>query len=133
MVDLAEYLLADSSYSPLSYDKGKTADFVEDLINLKGFVVVCERKGKIVGGMVGDIIQPWFSQDNVGIEHIVYMDPNERSGRDAVKMVSSWIDWCKENECKQIRPAVSTGNLKIARLYEAFGFTYVGPNYVMNV
>lgn len=133
MVAKAARHLETCSYSPLSYDMDKAAEFIEDLILTNRYVAVVERNGEIVGAMLGDIIQPWFTNDLIGIEYIIYIEPGHRVGKDAYQLIGRWINWCKENGVKQIRPQISSGNLGAARLYEAMGFQYVGPCFSMNV
>lgn len=130
-IELAEAHLSASSYAALSYNQAKTTDFLEDLINENGFAVVIERDGLIVGGMIGDVINPWFSDSKVGIEHIIYVDPAYRIGRDVYRLIRSWVEWCKAQGCEQIRPQITSGNVRVARLYEAMGFKPCGYNFVM--
>lgn len=133
MVELAAEYLQHSSYAPLVYDKIKTHDFLDELLDEKGFMVVAERDGQIVGGMVGDVITPWFSDDKIGVEYIIYMHPDYRTGRDAYRLIRSWVEWCKYQDVKQIRPAISSGVNRGERLYQAMGFEVVGSNFLMNV
>lgn len=133
MVDLAGGYLITSSYAQIEYDKNKTQDFLEELLAENGFMVVSERDGQIVGGMVGDVIQPWFSCDKIGIEYILYMHPEYRAGRDTYRLIRSWIEWCKHQGVKQIRPSISSGIQGGERLYQAIGFDIVGSNFLMNV
>ncbi|MFA5135688.1 MAG: GNAT family N-acetyltransferase [Patescibacteria group bacterium] len=133
MVELAAGYLQHSSYAPLIYDKIKTHDFLEELLDENGFLVVSERNGQIVGGMVGDVITPWFSNDKIGVEYILYMHPDYRTGRDAYRLIRSWVEWCKYQGVKQIRPAISSGINRGERLYQAMGFEAVGSNFLMNV
>lgn len=132
MVELAAPYLAGSSWSPMIYDRVKTHDFLYDLIEDNGFLVVVERDGQIIGGMVGDIIQPWFSNDLMGIEHILYVHPDHRSGRIAYQLIKAWMQWCIENGAKQIRPMISSGNFGADRLYQAMGFKPVGGAYLLD-
>ena len=133
MVQKAAKHLETCSYAPLAYEMGKAEDFIRDLISINGYVAVIERNGEIVGAMLGDIVEPWFSSDRIGIEYIVYVEPGHRSGKEIVQLIGRWINWCKENNVKQIRPQISSGNLGASRLYEAMGFKYVGPCFCMNV
>lgn len=133
MVELVVPYLAESSWSRMEYNKNKTRDFLFDLMEDKGFVVVAERDGKIIGGMVGDIIRPWFSDDLMGIEHILYVHPDYRMGRLPYQLIRAWAAWCKDNGAKQIRPFISSGNFAGCRLYEAMGFKSVGGAYLMEI
>lgn len=133
MVALVVPYLAESSWSRMAYNPNKTADFLAELIDDKAFVVVAERNGNIIGGMVGDVVQPWFSDDIMGIEHILYVHPDHRVGKLPYQLIRSWAEWCKDNGAKQIRPIISSGNLSANRLYQAMGFKPVGGAYLLDV
>lgn len=133
MVALVVPYLAESSWSRMAYNPNKTADFLAELIDDKAFVVVAERNGNIIGGMVGDVVQPWFSDDIMGIEHILYVHPDHRVGKLPYQLIRAWAEWCKDNGAKQIRPIISSGNLSANRLYQAIGFKPVGGAYLLDV
>lgn len=133
MVELVIPYLAESSWSRMEYNRNKTADFLEDLMDDNGFLVVAEREGKIIGGMVGDIVRPWFSDDLMGIEHILYVHPDYRMGRVPYQLIKAWTQWCIDNGAKQIRPMISSGNFAAVRLYQAMGFQTVGGAFLMEV
>lgn len=133
MIDLARVHLAASSYAELSYNANKTVDFIEELLESNGFAVGIEKNGLLVGAMLGDVIEPWFSDSKVGIEHIIYVDPEHRSGRDVYRLIRAWVEWCKAQGCEQIRPQITSSIFKVARLYEAMGFELSGYNFVLTV
>ena len=95
------------------------------------YAAVIEKDGEIIAFMGGDIIEPWYSDDAIGIEYGVYVWPNHRGGKCPIMLISNFVAWCKMNNVKQIRPGISTGNTKLSGLYIALGFTKTGDNFLM--
>ena len=125
---LALAMSDNSSFAVLGFCPERFAAFVAPLIT-HGFALVSDIDGEVVGAMLGDVVQPWFAKNRMGVEYAVYLAPEHRSGLTAARMVSRWERWCKEQGAVQCRPSISTGNTQISRLYEAMGFETVGAAY----
>ena len=118
---LAVSMVNESNFMPFGVSRDKFNPFMQALIKY-GFVVVLEKDGKLVGGMLGDVTTPWHSDYVMGIEHAVYIQPEHQSGIAAARMVKQWIEWCRRQGAIQCRAFVGTGNPNICRLYTAMGF-----------
>ena len=129
MVELGAMHVASCSYKDFAYDRAKTAKALSDLMDKHGFAVVAEQDGKIVGGMVGDVVEMWFSTTRLGIEHIIFIHPKYRGPRMAVRLIAAWEKWCKIQKCEYIQASVTSGHFGAANLYARLGFEYVGPNF----
>ena len=132
MLKLAGDHLKNCNYDRLVYNSDKARLLGQQLLDNDGFFVVIEHDGKVVGGMLGDVVSPWFSDSKVGIEYIIYVDPGHRQGRDTYRLIRSWLEWCKIQQCVQIRPMVTSGNMQVCRLYKAMGFELAGETFLMN-
>ena len=132
LLELGQMMIQDSAYSVFSYSEEKISSFLPALIT-HGFAWVYESGGKVRGLMLGDVVSPWYSVDRMGIEYLIYIDPQYRSGLVASKLIFKWMSWCKEQGAIQIRPGVSTGDDSISRLYERLGFGKTGATYALNV
>jgi GNAT superfamily N-acetyltransferase len=133
MVEAAVLFLQESSFSRLIYNKAKTATHLHDLMDRNGFAVIYEKNGNVIGGMVGDLVQPWFSDDLIGIDLILYIHSAYRRGKVAYQLIKAWQNWCIKNGARQLRPVISTGQKAGNRLYEAMGFEYMGGAFLMDI
>lgn len=129
---MAAAMLADSDYAPFDVNAERFERFATPLIT-HGFAMVKEVDGELVGAVLGDVITPWFSSKRMGVEYAVYIDAKHRNGLTAARMVAQWVKWCKAHEAVQCRAGVSTGNMAIARLYEAMGFKRSGTAFILDL
>lgn len=135
--DIAEVLaagrehIAASNYAPMGFDDEKAALFIRHLME-NGMAIVAVDGDRIVGGLLGDVIAPWYSAHRMGIEHVLYVRPDCRGGRAALMLVQAWAKWCWAAGAKQLRPGVSTGCDQAGVFYERLGFKRAGALYVMD-
>lgn len=132
IIVLGAKLHLETSYRHVTFAPEKAEKLVHLLVDY-GFFMVAEVDGLVVGGMMGDCVDAWYTDDLTGIEFSLYLDPEHRSGLIAAKLVSSFVKWCKMMGAKQIRPGVGTGHEGVGRLYEALGFEKVGSFYCMDI
>ena len=131
LVAIGEEMLAGSSFAPLHYSPLRVAAFVRRCI-AEGFAAVSLQGDEITGVVLGDIVQPWYSEDRMGVEHVLYVRPQHQGSRAALMLVRAWMVWCFECGAKQLRPGTSAGSAAADRLYAAMGFERTGALYVMN-
>lgn len=129
---MAHAMVADSTYAPLGVDEDRMRAFLGPLIS-HGFVVVVEKAGAVVGAMLGDVVVPWYGVNRMGVEYVVYLEPEHRHGLTAARMVGAWVDWCKRHGAVQCRAGVTAGNASLERLYVALGFERSGGSFVKNL
>lgn len=123
--------IASSNYAPMGFDDEKAAGFIRRLMSV-GLAAVAVDDGKIVGGILGDVVEPWYSKNRMGIEHVLYVLPEYRGGRAALMLVKAWVRWCLDEGATQIRPGVSTGCVAAEAFYERLGFKRAGGLFVMD-
>lgn len=123
--------IASSNYAPMGFDDEKAAGFIRHLI-VNGLAVVAVEEGQITGGILGDVIEPWYSTNRMGVEHVLYVLPQHRGGRAALMLVRAWVKWCLDSGATQIRPGVSTGCEAAEAFYERLGFKRAGGLFVMD-
>lgn len=123
--------IASSNYAPMGFDDEKAAGFIRHLI-VHGLAAVAVEDGQIAGGILGDVIEPWYSRNRMGIEHVLYVLPQHRGGRAALMLVRAWVKWCLDSGATQIRPGVSTGCEAAEAFYERLGFKRAGGLFVMD-
>lgn len=93
--------------------------------------LVADNEGELIGMMFATVAPPWWSDEPFVTEDLLYVLPEHRGGRAAYMLIRELVHWTKKQGMKHIRTGVSTGTGRGAeRLYEHFGFNYVGSNYV---
>jgi L-amino acid N-acyltransferase YncA len=132
MVEIGEKFAAETTYRTVEYSKERIEATIKILIKA-GFCMVAEKDGVIVGGMMGDVFTPWYSNDRMGIDYCIYIEPEHRNGLMAVKMIKKFEQWCISMGAKQIRPGIGTGNRSVSRLYKALGYKSVGEWFLKDV
>lgn len=132
IVRMGERLHHESSFSSISYCGERVAQIASVLIS-NGFAVVVEKDGEVIGGMMGDVVVPWYSTERMGIDYSLYIEPEHRNGMLAVKLVKMFEEWCLTMGAVQIRPGVSTGHMSAGKLYRALGYEQVGECFVKNI
>ncbi|MDP3164367.1 MAG: GNAT family N-acetyltransferase [Hydrogenophaga sp.] len=131
MLELGRRMIAEGSYSTFEYSPDRVAAFLVPLIS-HGFAWVGEADGGLMAVMLGDVVTPWFSQERMGVEYVLYLDQQHRSGMAAARLIGRWAQWCKDRGAVQLRPGVTTGNESANRLYERMGFERAGAVFFMN-
>lgn len=132
IVEMGQQLAAASTYRAVEYAPDRVEATCKLLIN-SGFLVVAEKEGCVVGAMLGDVYTPWYTNDRMGIDYSLYIEPEHRNGLLAVKMIKRFEEWCIGMGAKQIRPGVGTGDKNVGRLYRALGYQAVGEWFLKDV
>ncbi len=120
---------SDSSFKNVPYSADRVAAMATILIE-HGFVMLIEIDGKVVGGMLGDVISPWYTTERMGTDFALYISPEHRTGTAAFKLVKAFEKWCESMGATTIRPGVSTGSKTAGKLYKALGYEQVGECYM---
>jgi L-amino acid N-acyltransferase YncA len=133
LVEMGVDMFAGSSFAALTYAPDKAGEFMRRGIKGAFLAVSVEGEGGAITGCIyGDVIEPWYTSDCMGIEHFLYVRPEHRGSRAALMLVRAWIRWCVSSGAKQLRPATAAKSAEADRLYRAVGFEPVGQLYVMN-
>jgi GNAT superfamily N-acetyltransferase len=132
IVDLGRRMHEESSYRTMIYSPERVAETARLLIG-HGFAVVAENDGEVIGGMMGDVVTPWYTTERMGIDYALYIAPEHRNGLLAFKLVRRFEEWCERNDVRQIRPGVTTGSMSAGKLYQALGYRQVGETFVKDI
>ncbi len=132
MIEIGKNLASSTTYKSVNYSVERIETTIRTLMAF-GFCVVAEKDGEVVGGMMGDVYTPWYSNDRMGIDYTLYIEPEHRNGLLAVKMVKKFEQWCISMGAKQIRPGIGTGDKNAIRLYKALGYKSVGEWFLKDV
>lgn len=132
VIEMAEQLKDISSYQHITISATRITECCKAMIQA-GFFVVAEIDGKVVGGMMGDVYTPWYSEDKLGVDYSIFVEPEHRNGLLAVKMLKRFEEWCIKMGAKQIRPGIGTGDMSSSRLYQALGYKPVGNWFLKDI
>jgi len=133
LLALGREMHAESSYRSLNFDERKARMFLMRLMSDQ-YVRVYEQDDKILGGMVGMSVQPWFSNDLYAVDIALFISAKHRGSLAAARLIKDFVVWAKQTGAKQIRPGVTTGapGTAASRLYQAMGFTNCGSTFYLN-
>lgn len=131
LVEMGAEMIAGSSFAAMPYSPERTADFLRRCI-AQAFAAVATEGGNITGVILGDVVRPWYSEERMGTEYVLYVRPQFQGSRAALMLVKAWAAWCLDSGALQLRPGTSAGSAAADRLYQALGFERVGTLYVMN-
>jgi GNAT superfamily N-acetyltransferase len=129
ILDMGEAMHAESVYKVLTYNREKARKEVLWTIR-NGFFKVVEINGALVGMMSGYVKAPYYSDDRVGFEELLYLAPDHRHGRHAVRLIDAWVMFCIAHGAVLLKPSTACGNFNGDSLYEAMGFQRVGSSFV---
>lgn len=132
LVEMGQALHDESTYKHVTYSPERVAETCR-LMMTSGFIVVSEKEGEVVGVMMGDVYMPWYTAERMGIDFVLYITPEHRSGLMAIKMIKRFEEWCIAMGAKQIRPGIGTGVKGAERLYQALGYKSVGEWFLKDI
>lgn len=132
LIEMGQKLHDESTYKHVTYSSERVASTCRLMMN-SGFLVVAEKDDEVVGVMMGDVYTPWYSTDSMGIDFTLYIYPEHRNGITAMRMIKKFEQWCIGMGAKQIRPGIGTGDLSVAKLYEALGYKSVGQWFLKDI
>jgi L-amino acid N-acyltransferase YncA len=132
LVEMGQKLHDETTYAHVSYAADRVANTCLLMMN-QGFLVVAEKNGEVVGVMMGDVQTPWYTNERMGFDMTLYIEPEHRNGMMAMRMIKRFEEWCIAMGATQIRPGIGTGNPSVAKLYLALGYKAVGTFFLKDI
>ena len=89
------------------------------------YVVVAEVEGEIVGYLAGSIYQDLSYSYYSGLTaeaNNMFVKEGYRAYGIGAKLMSSFLDWCKQNNAKRVMVTASSKNEKTIKFYRNMGF-----------
>lgn len=120
-------------FSRLGYSASKVWNLFSHLIaNDDATVIVAEADGVIVGMLMGYVSEQFFSHVLSASELVVYVTPECRGGRAALRMIQAFEMWAFERGAKEIQLGVSTevDASRTSAFYERMGYAASGHTLV---
>lgn len=130
---LCAAMAKETNFKNLRFDHRKAFDSLNAMIRSGYFVKVAILNDKIVGGMIGYLSTPWYSNDLIAYDIGLFVEENARGGRLAMMLVKAFTEWAKNEGATQIRPGISSGVIAAGKIYERLGYIATGNNYLLEV
>lgn len=127
---LGERMHAESRYRHMPWSRAKVAELMDALIASEdGLLLVAERDGEIIGGMLASVAEHYFSPAKVASDFALFVSPDRRGGLAAMSLLRRYASWARERGAVLVQAGITTGiNVEAAtRLYEVAGFKPIGP------
>lgn len=125
IVQLGRQLHASSAYASKGFSDAKANSVVAMIIDSEtDCIFVAEDDQQIIGYFLGGSAYEWFSNDLLGFDYSVYVIPEKRNGRAAIKLFKAFEDWARAKGIVRIQVGITT-NINIEgnrRFYHFLGF-----------
>lgn len=131
IVELGSRSLRDGPYAEMLKDTPEQSARIAIYVieSTKGKVLLYENDDGKVVGLLGFIIFPhYFTGEPTATEIMWYVEPEERSGGGAIKLL-----WEAEKQAKEIgatRMGFTAPNEEVGSLYQRFGYKKVEVSYM---
>jgi GNAT superfamily N-acetyltransferase len=133
LINMGARMHAEGAYAFLPYDRDKVrrfiGSFLQDTETRCG--IVAEQDAHLVGMLAGYLNQYYFCDERVACDSVLFVEPNQRSGTAAVRLVRAFRAWAIERGAAELGLGISS-NVHVertGRLYERLGLTHVGGIY----
>lgn len=116
-------------FSRLAFSASRLEETLRALILLpRGFVLVAELDGELIGGMAAMCMPHWASADLLATDLALFVAPEHRGGLTAARLVRRYVGWAMGEGAKLIQLGVTTGvaTEETARMFEAIGLRRCG-------
>lgn len=129
IVRLGKALRDSSTYATKSFSMEKAALAVTNLVESDtDLALVAEQAGVMVGFLLGGLTYEWFSDDLIAFDYSIYVVPNLRNGRLAIKFLKTFEQWAIAKGAINMQLGISTGIHvdNTSHFYQLLGFTESG-------
>ena len=124
-----QFFEGSPTYRHIPRDTDKLLMLFEDAVyNPDIFCRLAISDGRIVGGMIGAAVEYYFSRERMAGDIAIFIEPEFRNSRIAVKLVDSFGKWATSVGCREVTIGATTqshGN-GYERLLNRLGYETVG-------
>lgn len=136
IVELGQAMKEESpTYRPYDFDGEKLRNYIACCIeNEKGLVLVYEKDGVVIGGVIGWYEEHFFGHDRILCDIGLFVEQNKRGALAGGLLIKSYIEYGKAMGIEQIMLSNSTGvdACRTASLYAKLGLEHTGYVYTLN-
>lgn len=123
---------SEGIYSSISLSEYKLKNFIFNKIEAnKSLVTVLVSNDKIIGLLIADIQEYFFSTEKISIDILFFIIKSKRKSFGAIKLLKEYFSWANSYGVKEISLSTTNGVEvdKIEKMYSKLGFTRVGIMY----
>ena len=137
VIELARSNVSESRFQGMPFDEKKVRRNLERMVSLSRTdhfsCGAFDSEGELVGYMVGAIEQYFFCDYTVASSVFLFVDPKERGGLAALKLILAFRAWAKNRGAKEMYIGVAGGVLveRTGRFLQRLGLKFTGGNYSM--
>jgi len=100
IIDMARRFFTEAARGDFTLDESRLLPTILHLIDKDDCLsLVCEDRGKIVGGILAVISQPLFIVEKQATEIAWWIDPDRRGARISIGLIDRFEAWAKDNGC----------------------------------
>ena len=135
VVRLARINWVESRFQWLPFEEVKIranlARIIEAPATSNCAIVVRNHAGKLVGYLAGSIEEYFFCRARIASSVFLFVDPAERGGQAAVKLVLAFRQWALNREAVEMYIGVAGGVLmeRTGKFLQRLGLRLTGGNY----
>lgn len=135
ILELGHLMHLESRFKALPYSRKKVAHIFAQLIEGKGFAMVVEKDGELIGAMGAIVMELWFSTAKAAQDFGLFIHPDHRGGLHAVRLLKAYEAWAKEGGAYAAEMGINTGVMleQTGRLFELRGYTLAATLYTKEI
>jgi hypothetical protein len=134
---LARLNLQESRFNGLPFDEDKVRTHLMHMVKLPRsdhfFCGAFNSDDKLTGYLVGSIESYFFCNQTVATSVFFFVDPNERGGFAALKLILAFRAWAKNRQASELYIGIAGGVLveRTGKFLQRIGMRFTGGNYSM--
>lgn len=135
VIVLARQSHAESRFAPIAFDEHKVREGMRRMAAQPAgsncAIVVRNHGGRLVGYLAGTIEEYFFSHARVASSVFLFVDPRERGGLAAVKLVLAFRRWAQNRGAAELYVGIASGvtTERTGRFLQRLGLQHTGGNY----
>lgn len=135
VIALARVNVTESRFAWMPFDADKVRLNLERMAkapqSYNCALVARKHDGRLVGYMAGQIEEYFFCHQRVATSVFLFVDPQERGGLAAVKLILAFRKWAQNRDAVEIYIGVAGGVAieRTGRFLKRLGLTLTGGNY----
>lgn len=130
LLELGRLMFMESQYAKMEFDAEFCRLFIKQFIcNDDSCIVVAEREGVILGGVLGTLTPFYFSPLLQAEISCFFVHPDRRGGIATLKLLHGFKTWAKNRGAVGVYTQVVSGHPTAGRFYAKMGFEPFGIVY----
>jgi len=101
------------------------------VFNESSIALLAIQNNEMIGFFIGGLTYGLFNSELIAFDYSVYVVPEQRNGRTAIKLIKAFEDWAISKGANRFRVGTTTdiNTDKTSRFYEFLGFKACGVSF----